>query len=1036
MRKRYIALLITFLLFFSLFLLIQNIPYRQTTQKKAAETSGTAGDFITDTIFGKSDFGETVPNQVVGNRTFLAHGTLIDRSVSPNRLYIWDSGNSRILGFSSLGTCTGGSKSGQGCTNDLDCPSSTCTINSYKEADIVLGQPDKYHAACNSDSTYRVNPTAATLCSQRYPYQISLMESPEPNSMAVDQNHNLYVVDKWNQRVLKYNDPFATDRIADQVWGQSNFTGKECNRGNASPDSSRLCISDEETCTICSTFWGAGLDVEPDGSHIWVADGANRRVLRFPTNSSQADLVIGQNDFFSKDGSACRNYSNSPDNPEVPPLNLLCKPKAVRYNPATRQLLVLDWPGNDHQDGLRRILVYREPFTNGMPAAEVIYGDHNGTYAFLGNQANGSYYQMYGPTGIEIDPFTPNAFWLSDTGHWRVLYFKKQDNGKWQPTKVLGQSDLNSTRGENYHCPATTSPPDLCRLEDPAGGIGIDSAGNIYVNNNDEQHLLRFPPPSAQPGQMTSANAVIVRQQTGVRGRAGVNFIGPSGIHSPNSLLSIDYANGQNQLLADDNKRILVWNNYSNKSSGAPADYVLFQSGFYNQKGQGGLVRQLAKDSSGRIWVAKEWDGVYVFQGPITASSTPTIIPNTLPIKNSPALLTLEFIVGVAYDEPDDALWVADNNFHRLVRIQHPLDSSSRKVDLVLGQPNSSSRLANRGVDDPGVSLACPHIVPDGFGNLNHVNLDNYGNLYVSDMSHEGWQCSNNRLLEFDRTDIEQKITRGVVFFDSPDENQRLLPKRAYGKSGFYANEKNVFGRSGYPNLPISVSFGPQNRMLIMAEAYGNDNLERIYLLDNPLLPCPSGQLRCHMNPAFTVLESGSSPVFGSSYIIPLSIASPVASSWDNQNNIVLADHTWNRILFFTNPFNSRPPTPTPTAPPDACVSEYLGVCVEPPMDQPAKDCCVTGVANVTCDQTGAYESSCVVRCGRNEDCPVCYPKCNGNYCISKGNLDCDVQNLIDETDLLIILTKWNQSGGADLNADGVINNDDIEILKQNWQPI
>ena len=101
------------------------------------------------TVFGQPDMTENVPNQVVGNRVFHPGGVLVDRGTSPNRVYVFDSGNRRILGFSSLGTCAGGQGTGQPCTNDLDCPNSTCQVDSRKNADLIIGQPDAFHASCN-----------------------------------------------------------------------------------------------------------------------------------------------------------------------------------------------------------------------------------------------------------------------------------------------------------------------------------------------------------------------------------------------------------------------------------------------------------------------------------------------------------------------------------------------------------------------------------------------------------------------------------------------------------------------------------------------------------------------------------------------------------------------------------------------------------------------------------------------------------------------------------------------------------------------
>ena len=130
---------------------------------------------------------------------------LIDKTVKPNRMYIADCNNNRILGFKSTSPKNG--------------------------ADIVLGQPDFLSGGGNGDSCaqlfpYRQNSSASTLC-LTLPTQISMGETVVKAGMALDEKGNLYVADVFNHRVLKYTDPFGTDTKADEVWGQADFTGNE-----------------------------------------------------------------------------------------------------------------------------------------------------------------------------------------------------------------------------------------------------------------------------------------------------------------------------------------------------------------------------------------------------------------------------------------------------------------------------------------------------------------------------------------------------------------------------------------------------------------------------------------------------------------------------------------------------------------------------------------------------------------------------------------------------------------------------------------
>jgi hypothetical protein len=118
-------------------------------------------------------------------------------------------------------------------------------------AQLVIGQPSLYdHGACNHDSssqsTVRVSASADSICGVADTAK-SLEEQRSKANMAVDSQGNLFVPDIENNRVLEYNRPFATgnDTVADQVWGQSNFSFNTCNAGSGTPSASSLCFNYE-----------------------------------------------------------------------------------------------------------------------------------------------------------------------------------------------------------------------------------------------------------------------------------------------------------------------------------------------------------------------------------------------------------------------------------------------------------------------------------------------------------------------------------------------------------------------------------------------------------------------------------------------------------------------------------------------------------------------------------------------------------------------------------------------------------------------
>jgi len=205
-------------------------------------------------------------------------------------------------------------------------------------------------SACNQDNTFEAPSSDRTLCAIPYPYQISPLEGPRGNSMAVDAQHRLYVVDPFNNRVLRFDDPIGTDAVADAVWGQADFDHRECNQGLARASASSLCTG-EPRAFYPNYYFSAGLDVTSDGGTLWVADLGNHRVLRIPTSTRTADLVLGQASM-SDSGDACN---------AVPmPLDRMCKPNAVRFDESTGQLYVLDGDART-----ARILVFHSPLSTG-----------------------------------------------------------------------------------------------------------------------------------------------------------------------------------------------------------------------------------------------------------------------------------------------------------------------------------------------------------------------------------------------------------------------------------------------------------------------------------------------------------------------------------------------------------------------------------------------------------------------------------------------------------------------------------------------
>ncbi len=326
-------------------------------------TRGVAGDLWADVVLGKPDFSEITPYEVTPHKLFNPGGVVVDRSADSGRAYVWDAGNSRVLGVD-LAKCYAGE--------------GPCS------AEVVLGQPSGYdHSACNGDGGFQNFPSRApagpnTLCGLP-DWALSPLESYTFVTMAIGNAGGLFVPDSYNNRVLKYDAPFERDAIADRVWGQSGFSGNLCNLGLAAPTAETLCFHSSTNQNAVERY-GSGVEFSADGS-LWVADSGNNRVLRFPRDpttdevAQTADLALGQQGFESAGtGLGLAEFH---------------APSAVAID-RSGLLYVAD-------SGNHRVLVFEPPFATGMPAT----GELDASFRF--------------PTSIETAA-DGQGVWVNNTG--------------------------------------------------------------------------------------------------------------------------------------------------------------------------------------------------------------------------------------------------------------------------------------------------------------------------------------------------------------------------------------------------------------------------------------------------------------------------------------------------------------------------------------------------------------------------------------------------------------------------------------------
>jgi sugar lactone lactonase YvrE len=209
-------------------------------------------------VLGQLSFTHNGIDEVDGKGYSTPWAVAIDRSASPNRLYVVDSQNSRVLGYKSV-----------------------AALNPLNEADAVFGQPDVVSYFPNQfDSTNSNNPSAATMAF--------------PTAAVTDSRGNLFVADTGNSRVLVFLNPFGTTLsegfAANLVIGQNgSFT-----TGQNGTFTAAACPATPSATTLCAPN---GLAFAPSGD-LYIVDAGYNRVLEFSNPASTPTLVkvFGQPD--------------------------------------------------------------------------------------------------------------------------------------------------------------------------------------------------------------------------------------------------------------------------------------------------------------------------------------------------------------------------------------------------------------------------------------------------------------------------------------------------------------------------------------------------------------------------------------------------------------------------------------------------------------------------------------------------------------------------------------------------------------------
>ncbi len=865
--------------------------------KKSSFAAQNLPDFdslTTFKVFGQAAIGETSRNMVTNNKMYHGAGVTVDRTSIPNKIYVVDTGNNRILGYNGVGRCT---SSGVACNIDSDCGTgSTCVVDGTKPADIVIGQSDFSSAACNRDNNQGFNksPSADSLCLMSYPFVSNTAEEWMRLNIDTDNYGNLYVPDTHNNRFLKFNAPFSSDKsngkgdsIADFVWGQPNFTTNGANNGGALPPFNPPTNKSVHIGMDTFGVTARGISPDPQGN-VWVADSFNHRVLRFPLNSNTAELVLGQNDFTSIGTVNCFDGSNT-----QPPLNKMCNPSLAKVNPSTGELYVLE----EYSGPFRaRILVFTPPFNNGMSATKVLMPTSGPN-----TRDCGSVY-CFQATGFEFNNYKQNEYangviWVNEQQNNRTVLLDKDGN----VLKIIGAKDSIGVGGDSqYPGCGVWDDPNQFNLFWPGGSIGFDNGNNIYLADEVFNRVSRY----ALPYDLRTVTDQLGTRQClpfangGIMKGGSKNVLGDEKLGESNGLV---VANGQ-LIVRDENRGIKIWNDYLNKPKfSSKPDIFIKQADL-----PGGNKMAQAVDENNRLWHISGGGGLAAYQLPFKGNDEKLRLGV---IRASVRLFWADdgteipgsYDGSIAFDSVNKALYVHSTQSNRIFRIRNYNDLfngdlyAKLQVDMVLGQGNKTETRCNRGQTQPSATGLC---------NGSDMKFDKQGNLYVVENNYE---CHpNDRIIVY----LKEDLANAQGMFPN------LEAKRVFVGNSFTQGATCDGSRLTEPFSPVSVAFDSQNHLVVANDgAYGGYGYGSGHESER------------HMNQLWYYNDPLNKQTPDKKINLPMGV--PAEMTFDANDNLLIQDGTWYRVFMVnlkTDPsllISTIPPTPTPIPTPTP-VCKYI----------------------------------------------------------------------------------------------------------------
>jgi uncharacterized protein (TIGR03437 family) len=620
---------------------------------------------------------------------------------------------------------------------------------------------------------------------------------------------------------------------------------------------------------------GVAIDNSASTAAIYITDTRNNRVLGWRSTQAApgapADIILGQ-------PTPYQTLAGGPGTGSSLGLNA---PTGIAVD-ALGNVYVADSNNN-------RVLRYPTPLATaatqagpilpdlvlGQPGFSTNSANQGGISASTLNLATGGPVPLF--AGLAFD--SAGSLYVSDVNNNRVLVFpasvlKTQNNGP-AANLVLGQINFTSTT-------AAPSAISSAAFSHP-GGVTIDYKGRLYVSDGLGRVLVFLPP------FVAGSNAArLVGLQTQIPGQPAPPAI---------SIVTVGYPQGVamagNRLVVVDaaDSRAMVFDPYENWPDPAvaisPTAYeIIGQSGYSDHSPNRGAFQPLpatlsipigAAATSTELFIADGANNrvnVYEIQGGLPAAGATRTFGQLFTNVNAPNLIegkefnliTAGGVTGtVVIDRTATPphLYVSDPGNNRILCFKDAQHVNAGDfADLIIGQPNGNTSLANFPSGDPTKPLANSLNSPSGLA------LDAQGNLWVAD-------TGNGRVLRFAAP--FSQVGTGMI-------SANLV----IGQASF--TSQLLDASSTTMHSPVSLAFTSDGSLLVSDLSHN-----RVLFFQQPLATGMAATKVVGQTDFFSSSPNGTPPD-------PARFSGPFGIATDAQDRLYVCDSAGRRVAIFSAP--------------------------------------------------------------------------------------------------------------------------------------